>query len=162
MSKLPANDIDTAQMKDTVSRLMQHYDVHHGIVLKKLGHAQDATDISVKEDNSSPQMPSNAWAEIIEMFEKCGITQEELFEIDGILDMLPPKIAMHFERLIKLDQALQTMMKTMESLNYEDAIKISDAVQSKANPMSGLMADEYEITETSSPQDRVQAFKIVR
>lgn len=153
-----------AERQDILGRVMKHYTVHYDVILKKLDHAQTATNISMEAANDWDMKVigqyDSAWKEIIQMFQTCGITQEELFEIEKILDALPESIRVHFERLIKLDKMLQTMMATMQKLNFEDAIKTIAEVQEEPNPLSGLTSNEYEEELHKEKQPKVKAFKI--
>ncbi len=152
------------QRQDVLQRVMEHYTVHYDVILKKLDHAQTATNISMEAANDWDMKVigqyDSAWKEIIQMFQTCGITQEELFEIEKILDTLPESIREHFERLIKLDKILQTMMITLQKLNFKDAMKTISEVQAGPNPLSGLTSDEYEEDANKGKQPAVKAFKI--
>lgn len=166
MTDKPSNDIakmtDTDR-KDVLKRVMEHYSLHYDVVQRKLDHAQEATNESMEAANDWDMKVisqyDSAWKEIIQMFQTCGITQEELFEIEKILDTLPESIRVHFERLIKLDKMLQTMMVTLEKLDFDGAMNIVSAVQQQPNPLSGLTQDEYEKSSDADKKPAVKAFK---
>lgn len=159
--------VDDATAQDLLKRVMEYYNIHYDVVQKKLDHAQTATHESMKEANDWDMKVigsyDSAWKEIINMFQTCGMTQEELFEIERILGALPDNIRGHFERLIKMDRMLQTMMMTLKKLNYEEAMKTINQVQSQPNPLTGLGPEEYDLRpQATTEAKQVQAFKIMK
>jgi hypothetical protein len=92
------------------------------------------------------------------MFKTCGITEDELFEIENILKTLPDSIRVHFERLVKLDQMLQKLILTLEKMDYAGAMEKINTIQSRPNPMSGLSRNDYESEGDSAREVKVYSF----
>ena len=137
---------------ETMLVLMEHYLKHHEIVLKKLGHAQTATKMSVDEADIS-----NMWNEIIAIFKDFGASEDDLFAIEGLLNEVPETIKAPYLDLMRQDESLQTLIADLKSDEYQNAKTQSQAVQSKPNPMSGLTSDDYE--ESTEDSEVVKAFK---
>ena len=155
---------DHKEANKLLQTAFEHYNIHYDVVLKKLGHAQEATNLSLKDGDAeeTTSAHSDSWGEIITLFKECGITEEELFQIEKVLKTLPENIRVHFERLIKIDQTLQKLMQTLEEINYKETIKTINRVQTQPNPMSGLERDDYEtsVSETTE-DDAVRVFSFV-
>ena len=154
---------ERGEADDLMRLVFKHYHLHHAVVLKKLGHAKDATSIGLEtaaeKESEKLEAYEGTWSDIIKMFAKCGIAEEEMFEIEKILGTLPANIRSHFERLITMDQMLQRMMKTMEKMDYETAIQKIDTIQNRTNPMSGLDRETYE--EEAKNGEDVQVFSFL-
>lgn len=158
---------DKNEAHNVIRVVFEHYQLHTKVVGKKLNHAQTATRKSIENvDAESAEshiatLYDTSWGKIIALFNECGLTQEELFDIEKILDTLPANIRVHFERLIELDQTLQTMMAALEKMNYEEAIKVVNTVQSRENPMSGLSQKHYEEGANTSQHKKVKAYSFI-
>lgn len=161
----PHDDMDWPDQHtahDLLKLVFEHYNLHHEIVMKKLGHAQKATALSGEDAPQDKRADlagyNSAWIQIIDLFKTCGITEEELFEIENILSTLPDTIRVHFERLVKLDQMLQKLMLTLEKMDYYGAMEKINAIQSRPNPMSGLSREDYNEGGNSAREVKVYSF----
>lgn len=154
--------MDQNDAKDLMQIVLEHYLKHHEIVLKKLIHAQKATEMSMdrlKEMSESGSVGDvdAMWSEIIEMFRDFGASEDELFNIEDLLGTVPSTIKKPYIELVEQDEELQQLKSELRSEEYQKAKQVVAKVQDEPNPMSHMTADEYkDAVEDSS---MVQAFK---
>lgn len=154
--------LDEHSTKDLMQIVLEHYLKHHEIVLKKLLHAQKATEMSMAklQEMSDAGMPENIdaqWGEIITIFRDFGANEDELFGIEDLLGTVPTPIKQPYVELVENDKELQKLKSELKSDEYQKAREVVQKVQSEPNPISGLTAADY--TESAEETDMVQAFK---
>lgn len=148
--------IDPENAELLMGYVLEHYIKHTEVVFKKLGHARAATHEGIKEidgdDKASKKMEEmqaydEMWAKIIAMFEKSGVSEEELVRIEEILGRIPRLIKKYYDTLVEQDAILQELMKELQSEEYQQAIETVNRVQSEADLMSGLDPNEFDLEE---------------
>lgn len=140
-----------------VKSLLSHYMDHHEAVLQKLRFAQDATAKSIAEiqgireelqshDNASIASFSKfekMWEEIIEMFLKGGISEDDIFKIENLVTNIPEDIKKHYDDLTQQDKSFLTMIEALNHDAYRKARDVALEVQAKPNLLTGLTPDTY-------------------
>lgn len=155
--------LDERSTKDLMQTVLEHYLKHHEIVLKKLIHAQKATEMSMQKlqqlsDNDSSSGNIDAqWSDIIEIFRDFGANEDELFGIEELLGAVPTPIKEPYVELVENDQELQQLKAELKSDEYHKAREIVQKVQSEPNPITGMTADDYR--QSAEETDMVQALK---
>jgi CheY-like chemotaxis protein/cell fate (sporulation/competence/biofilm development) regulator YlbF (YheA/YmcA/DUF963 family) len=143
--------------QELVKSLLGHYMDHHEAVLQKLRFAQDATAKSIAEiqevreeleghDNASIVNFSRfekMWEEIIEMFVKGGISEDDIFKIENLITSVPGDIKKHYDQLTQQDKSFLTMIEALNHDAYRKARDVALAVQARPNLMTGLTPDDY-------------------
>ena len=152
----PPNPASTSpeQDQEMVQQLLGHYIAHHEAVLQKLKMAQNATAISIEDMRSgntadkpqSSDVMQNAenfqsmWGDVIEMFVKGGVGEEDIFKIEKLVSSVPSDIKKHYDAL--QEQKADSPEPDHES--YRKAKDVAKEVQSKPNLMTGMTSTEYE------------------
>lgn len=148
-------DPDTSN--DLMQIVLEHFVVHHQVVFKKLHVAQEATIKSLEElEKMSEALQAKSshsvddirkyetmWGVIIEMFKSHGATEDDLDRIEQVLIGIPRAIKKHYDVMVAQDQALQSLIKSLDTDEYKKAYRIINEVQSRPNPMSGLGPEDY-------------------
>jgi hypothetical protein len=140
--------------------VFEHYRKHHEVVLRKLEHAQSATAQSLKEiedfrrgnreRGSQPEKTEDIrkyeamWEQIIEVFNACGISEDELEKVENILLRIPRLIRNYYEARVRQDKILQAAIKDLASEKYKRAFGIVEKIQSQPDRLSGLEASAFE------------------
>ncbi len=150
--------------KDLMEIVLQHYLKHHEIILKKLVHAQKATEMSMAQlremsDANNAENVDVMWAEIINMFRDFAASEDELFNIEDLLGTVPKTIKEPYEELVENDDELQKLKAELDSDEYKKAKEAVNRVQAEPNPMSGMTADEY--AKKAEDSDMVKALRFV-
>lgn len=154
--------MDQNDAKDLMQVVLEHYLKHHQIVLKKLVHAQKATEMSMDKlrEMSETGTAGNVdamWGEIIEMFRDFGASEDELFGIEDLLGTVPSTIKTPYTELVEQDEELQQLKSELKSEEYKKAKQAVAKVQDEPNPISRMTADDYKKSVEDSAM--VQAFK---
>ena len=134
---------------------MEHYLVHHQVVLKKLQHAQTATRQSFQEIERMPDQKRQTarteiekydafWKKTIDMFKSSGIAEEGLQQIEKVLTTIPRIIKKFYDALVRADAELLDLMRQIASDKYKKAYSVIYKLQSKPDMMSGLGPEEFE------------------
>ena len=145
------------QDQELVKSLLSHYMDHHEAVLQKLRFAQDATAKSIAEiqdireeleshDNASIVNFSrfeSMWEEIIEMFVKGGVSEDDIFKIENLITSVPGDIKKHYDQLTQQDKSFLTMIEALNHDAYRKAREVALDVQSKPNLMTGMTPSDY-------------------
>lgn len=138
------------------SMLLDHYLKHHEIVLAKLRFAQDATKTCIDEvrnvhekikshDNTSIHAFKDfdkMWEEVLDMFMKGGLSEDEMAEIEKMVTAMPKDIKKHYDALSIQDK---TFLKLVESLNtnaYQKAKQKVSTLQAQPSPLSGRTSED--------------------
>lgn len=102
---------DAQKAHEAMMCVMEHYVRHHEVVLKKLGHARDATISSIREietlfenienDTVNAELKEirkyeNLWDAIINMFREAGVSEDDLTNIESVLGDIPRAIRKHY------------------------------------------------------------------
>jgi hypothetical protein len=140
--------------------VFEHYRKHHEVVLRKLQHAQSATAQSlteiedlrrgIRELGSQPEKKADIrkyealWEQIIEVFNACGISEDELEEVENILLRIPGLIRNYYEARVRQDKILQAAIKDLASEKYKRAFAIVDKIQGQPDRLSGLEASAFQ------------------
>lgn len=154
--------MDQNDTKDLMQTVLEHYLKHHEIVLKKLVHAQKATEMSMDKlremsETGTVGNVDEMWGEIIEMFRNFGASEDELFGIENLLGTVPSTIKEPYVELVEQDEELQQLKSELNSDKYQKAKQAVSKVQDEPNPMSHMTADDYK--ESIEDSAMVQAFK---
>lgn len=141
--------LDEQSSKDLMQTVLDHYLKHHEIVLKKLMHAQKATEMSMEllREMANADLADNIdaqWSEIITMFNDFGADEDELFGIEEVLGSVPTPIKEPYVELVENDTEIQELKKDLDSQEYRKAREAIRKVQAEPNPMTGMTAVEYE------------------
>ena len=109
----PPIESDTPEKEsELVKSLLGHYIGHHEAVLQKLKFAQDATMQSIQEIRNVGKELENRdntnlhefthfekmWEEIIEMFLKGGMSEDDIFKIEDVITNIPQDIKKPHDR----------------------------------------------------------------
>ena len=152
--------------REAMMVVLNHYVHHHELVLKKLNAAQKATLLSVSADKKENKEElirlEKLWADILEIYGQCGISEEELFTVENILESIPGDIKERYREIIASDETIQVLIEKMNRREYEKAKHLIESIQSTPNPMSGLMPDDYEIEGDDMFRDKATIFDIKR
>ena len=140
---------DIKKNKELISTVLEHYLKHHELVLKKLITVQKATQMSLEKiqllsEATNADEFDTIWDETIEMFRDCGISEDELFQIEDILNNIPKAIKENYQKMVDKDQSIQDLTKELDRDKYEQAMQSIKAAQDEPNPMTGLGPEEYE------------------
>jgi len=149
-----------------VKSLLGHYMTHHETVLQKLRFAQDATNKSIEEirgvrdeleghDNASIASFSKfeaMWGEIIDMFMKGGVSEDDIFKIENLVTNIPDDIKKHYNQLTQQDKSFLTMVEALNHDAYRKARDVALEVQAKPNLMTGMTPDAYK-AKSAEPDD---------
>lgn len=141
---------------------MSYYITLHKIVTRKLQHAARATHRRINEleseaqsSDASPRKKAERYQSLSddlnrlkEVLDTMQLSVEELEQVDQVFTMLPGKVKMYFDYLVKLDVELVAMINEISSeeykLAYQRALKIVDLVQGGKNILSGgSTVEEY-------------------
>ena len=156
ITQTPPNPASASPEEDQelVKSLLGHYLDHHETVLKKLQFAQDATAKSIADvraeleghDNSSIVSFSKfeaMWEEIIEMFLKGGVSEDDIFKIESLVTNVPEDIKKHYNQLTQQDKSFLKMVEALNHDAYRKARDVALEVQAKPNLMTGMTPDAY-------------------
>ena len=152
-----ASSPNAEEDNELVKTLLTHYMQHHESVLKKLHFAQDATAKSIAEirevseelqalDNASITQFSKfeaMWTEIIDMFVKGGVSEDDIFKIENIVSTMPEHIKEHYNQLTQQDKSFLKLVESMNHDAYRKARTIAIEVQAQPNPLTGMVPDQY-------------------
>ncbi len=148
--------------QELVKSLLGHYLDHHETVLKKLKFAQNATAKSISDIRKELEEHDNAsivnfskfeamWEEIIDMFVKGGISEDDIFKIEHLITNVPEDIKKHYKQLTQQDKSFLKMVESLNHDAYRKARDIALEVQAKPNLLTGMTPDAYK--EKSSEED---------
>lgn len=160
------NDItglDKETSQEVMTLVLDHYIKYHGVVLKKLQIAQEATAQSIGEVASIVQPAQGAekydemWGSIIGVFESHGVSEEDMKRIEDVLLIVPKQIKAHYDRIMEQDAELVALIEKLNSDEYQKAYEIVKDVQIKENPLSHLGPEEYD----DVPEEDVFAYKMM-
>jgi len=152
-----AGSASAEEDNELVKSLLGHYMDHHEAVLQKLQFAQDATAKSIAEirdvgqelqghDNASIASFSKfeaMWGEIIEMFLKGGVSEDDIFKIENLVTNVPADIKKHYDQLTQQDKSFLTMIESLNHDAYRKARDVALEVQAKPNLLTGMTPDAY-------------------
>ena len=147
---------DQDETSTLTDMLLDHYLKHHEIVLAKLKFAQGATKTCIDEvrnvhekikehDNTSIHAFKDfdkMWEDVLGMFQRGGLSENEIIEIEKMITAIPKDIKEHYDALSIQDQ---TFLKLVESLNTNAYLKAKQKVsnlQSQPSPLSGRTSDD--------------------
>lgn len=140
--------------EELVSTLFKHYITHHEVVERQLRFAQEATKAGIKEQENiiieaASQMVGlqgfdAIWEEIIEMFRCGGVSEEELFKIEKIINTMPRDIRSAFDNMSGADHEYNQLHRSLDVEGYSSAKFIVQELEKQPNPMSGLTKEDYE------------------
>lgn len=162
----PIDGIDSAEDEHAlVKSLLGHYLQHQEAVLKKLEFAQDATLKSIQEirdvgedlktrDNTNLHDFSRLetmWAEIIDLFVTGGLSEEDIFKIEGLITNIPEDVKAHYTDLTQQDKSFLTMIEAMNHDAYRKARGLAIQVQEAPNPMTGMTRNDYAPCKNTEP-----------
>lgn len=157
-----ADDLPDAETGQRLMELvLDHYVKHHGVVLRKLIHAQTATIQSLEEiDGATAKQEESLtdslrelhvvkryeemWAEILDLFRSCCLSEPELQKIENLLVTVPKIIRKYYELLVQQDKVLQALIEELQAEKYKRAFAAVDQVQARPNPMTGLTSEIYD------------------
>ena len=142
---------------------LEHFLLHHKVILKKLHHLQDATrrsirDIEAQHENSTKEIDRRQllalkecaeqydaiWIEIIDKFKVSAIDEAGLGRIERTISTIPRIIKKIYDVLLKKDVELIGMIKELAAEKYKKALAVVRKVQGKKDRMSGLDLDEFD------------------
>lgn len=128
--------------------LFDHYIKHHELILMKLRHAQQATELGFRDPHA--QKPDNhrkkyddLWREIIGAFSETSVTEDEIFKIENLINVIPENIKHEYVNLVNNDHKLKEKEQHIDASDYLNVRKDVDHLQSAPNPLSGLTAGDY-------------------
>ena len=153
-------NIDENEASEFTDAALDHYLKHYQLVLKKLVLAQKATKMSFEKlealsSTKSAEDLQSIWSEIIEVFAECGLSEDELFEIEAVLCNIPKDVKEPYEKLVAKDESIQELIKSIDKSRYEQAMSVIKETQSVPNPLSGLSPEDYEVTEAEAEEGGV-------
>ncbi len=162
---------NTEDSKGLMNIILEHYNKHHEIVLRKLRHTQNATQQSIQDiDGQADKVHEltdfdKMWNEVIEMFLKSGASEEDVFKIESLITTIPQDIKTHYEHLVQEDKNLMTLIESLDTDAYHEARASVTKLEKEPNLMSGLKPEEYELkdnTDTESGENDPDRFKILK
>lgn len=141
---------DAEDAEDLMRTLFEHYTRHHEIVLRKLKFAQDATLQGIrdaKNDGGDAKVSAftdydQMWREIIGLFLESGVSEKDIFKIEKLMTTIPEEIKRHYSRLAEEDEEFTALVESLNSKAYEAARDTVSELETRPNPMSGLMAKD--------------------
>lgn len=154
--------IDHKNAERLMCSVLEYYIKHHDVVLKKLDHARDATKKSINEidvvskasildvpdeQKQEIQAYDDMWMQIIEHFRDSGVSEDELIKIEEILTKIPRLIKKYYDLLVEQDHVLQKLMEELKSDEYQEALEITENIQSRTDSLSGLSPHEFDSKE---------------
>jgi len=145
------------QDQEMVHDLLGHYIAHHEAVLQKLKFAQDATTKSIADvqDEAQPSRSQeqnsvesfskfeSMWGDIIEMFVKGGVAEDDVFKIEKLVSNVPTNIKKHYDELAGQDDDFVEKAASIDHDAYYKTRVVSDEVQEKPNLMTGMTPADY-------------------
>lgn len=150
---------DPQTSHEVMMKVLEHFQKHHLVVGKKLGHARTATAQSLQDmkvvykelrlDQNSREFREISrfdilWDEIICDFATSGVTEEELDQIEHILTMIPDVIRRYYEALVVQDKILQSLIEELNSPEYQRAIALTKKIQERRCRLSGLTPQAFD------------------
>lgn len=137
--------------------LLDHYIKHNELVLSKLKFAQDATRQCIDEihDTYKKVREKNntniaefkdfdkMWEDIIKLFMKGGLSEEDIFKIEKIITTIPKDIKAHYETLSQQDKTFMTLVESLNHNAYKRAKERVIKTQSQPNPFNGKTMHDY-------------------
>lgn len=146
--------VSPEQDQELVKSLLGHYLDHHETVLKKLQFAQDATAKSIADIREELEGHDNAsivnfskfeamWEEIIDMFLKGGVSEDDIFKIEHLVTNVPEDIKKHYDQLTQQDKSFLKMVESLNHDAYKKARNVALEVQAKPNLLTGMTPDAY-------------------
>jgi len=152
----PPNAASASAEEDSelVKSLLGHYLDHHETVLKKLRFAQDATAQSISDIRTELEGHDNAsiasfskfekmWEEIIDMFVKGGVSEDDIFKIESLVTNVPEDIKKHYDQLTQQDKSFLKMVESLNHDAYRKARDVALEVQATPNLLTGMTPDAY-------------------
>ncbi|MEM6780561.1 MAG: hypothetical protein AAF569_01720 [Pseudomonadota bacterium] len=139
--------------------VLSHFIQHTEIVQKKLEIAKQATAQGIEDiqkvcevydfDENMPVLKNvqnyeTIWDDILTQFEKGGLSSDELSNVEDILKRIPETIRIHYEIMVSQNEKLTAMIELLNRPEYKEAFDLTQKVQDRPNPMSGLLPDEYD------------------
>ncbi len=160
-----SNDVDAVDHEkadELMGFALEYYMKRRDVVLKKLTHAQNATQRSIDEldasnDDSKPDAPpeklreihayDKMWEQIIAMFKTAGMSDSDLTDVEETLSKIPNLIKRYYDLLVEQDKVLQALIQEIHSDEYKNALALVQKIQAKPDLMSGLDPQEFDLDE---------------
>lgn len=147
--------------------LLDHYIKHNEIVLAKLRFAQDATKKSIMEfrntyEKVKSQDKANIgnfdefdrmWEEIIKLFIKGGLSEDDIFKIESLITTIPSDIKAHYNDLSQQDVNFMNMLEGLNTSAYKKAKTKVMALHRTPNPFNGKTIDDYAVEKEGGDVD---------
>lgn len=154
--------------------LLDHYIKHNEIVLAKLRFAQEATKTCIsqlrdtyskvkEEDDTSIREFKDfdtMWEEIITMFIKGGLSEEDIFNIEKTVLAIPDEIKTHYDDLSSQDKSFMNMLEAINEEAYKRAKDRVMQLHKTPNPLNGKTSEDYKISEETTQSDESGKTKI--
>ncbi len=140
---------------------LSNYMAHRRIILRKLELTQKAVLIHEKRKalsaannilektkiwlffGSSKSRHYQMWGQLLQTFISKPVFENDLFEIDKLLDLIPVEIKLLLNQCVDSDQKYQRLALEFNEAEYLEAKERIDVIQQHQNPLTGLSKEEY-------------------
>ncbi len=148
---------EASEAKALTDTLLDHYFKHHEIVFKKLKIAQDATHHCIEEvretykkvrekDNTNIlgfKDFDKMWEDVLNLFVKGGLAEEDLFEIEKLVSVVPKDIRARYDIISQQDKSFLALVDSLNATAYKKAKERVVALQAQPNPYTGRTSADY-------------------
>ncbi len=124
---------------------LTYYMKYFEMVKEKLSIASEATQVTGKAAENGSQLDYYAieWDRILKKYIENGAAEEDLSQIENILVTIPWAIKENYDSLIAQSEKIKKIMEELSSEDYKEALQAVQDIQSRPNPLSGLIPEEY-------------------
>ena len=162
---------DEEEANSLTDTLLDHYLKHYEIVFSKLKVAQEATHKCMEEvrevyekakerDNTNVMQFKDfdkMWEDVLELFIKGGLAEEDIFEIEKLITVIPKDIRQHYDEISQQDKSFLALIESLNTAAYKKAKEKVVKLQAQPNPLNGRTSEDYDL-EDDDDEDGVKAF----
>lgn len=171
---------EQADIHDVNMLALEHFLLHHKVILKKLHHLQDATRRSIREikaqhEDSTKEIDRRQlqalkkraeqydaiWIEIIDKFKVSAIDESGLGRIERTISTIPRIIKRIYDVLVSKDAELVGMIKELAAEKYKKALTLVRKAQGKKDRMSGLDIAEFDEEAQKAHEEKQQVDAVI-
>lgn len=160
---------ETHTLTDT---LLDHYLKHYEVVFSKLKIAQEATHKCMEEvrevyekakerDNTNVMQFKDfdkMWEDVLALFMKGGMSEEDIFEIEKLITVIPKDIREHYDEISQQDKSFLALIESLNTAAYKKAKEKVVKLQAQPNPLNGRTSEDYDLEFEDDDEDDVKAF----